>query len=317
MSLLRVEDLHINFWSHGQTIQAVQGVDFSLHPGETVGILGESGCGKSSVAKALMRLHHRAKIEGKIWYRQNDLNSYTEEQMREIRGKEMGMIFQDPMSCLNPTMKIGAQIIEGYRHHFPQSSRSESWEYAIELLAQVGVPNAKERVHDFPHMWSGGLCQRALIAMAISCKPSILIADEPTTALDVTTQAYILQLLKMLQRQREMTILFITHDLHVATHFCDRIFVMYAGKIVESGPAHALLSHPQHPYTRALLLATPQLVPASPLVALQGAPPNLSQAHRGCSFAPRCPFSMPICLEKAPPLYEVATHQHASCFLYE
>jgi oligopeptide transport system ATP-binding protein len=247
------------------------------------------------------------------------LLSLSEKKMQRIRGKEIGMIFQDPMSSLNPTMKIGEQIAEAVERHSPHLTRREIRGSALEMLKKVGFPLPEERYTAYPHSLSGGLRQRALIALALACHPTLLIADEVTTALDVTIQAQILELLEQMKHEMKMSLLFITHDLSLVARFCDRVLVMYAGKIVEDAPVESLFANPQHPYTRRLLQAIPRLdqPKGSPLIPILGTPPNLSEPLTGCSFRARCDKAMHICTQETPPHMERAADHYASCFLYD
>jgi len=320
-SLLEVEDLHVSFSSHGKELYAVSGVDFTLQPGEILGIVGESGCGKSATAKAITKLlpAHSCSFSGKVMYQGKNLLGYSEKQMQKVRGKEIGMIFQDPMTSLNPTLRIGTQIIEGYQRHHPHVSYSQALSYAIEMLELVGIPQASSRIFEYPHTLSGGMRQRVMIAIALACKPKILIADEPTTALDVTIQAQILNLMKEIQRKTETSILLITHDLSVIAGFCDRVLVMYAGKVVENALVDDLFYNPQHPYTQRLLQAIPKinLSPDEPLVPIEGVPPHLTKKPEGCSFAARCPSAMKICTQKLAPKTSFSPTHTTSCWLHQ
>ena len=302
--LLQVTDLKVTF----KTLEAVRGVSFSIHEGEVLGIVGESGSGKSALAKALVKLHpaYYTEISGEALYQEKDLLSLSERELQSVRGKEIGMIFQDPMTSLNPTAIIEHQILEGYLRHFPHITKEQARAYVIELLHRVGIPEPELRMKHYPHMLSGGLRQRVMIAIALASKPKLLIADEPTTALDVTIQAQILDLLTSIQQETKTSILLITHDLSVVAAFCDRVLVMYAGKIVESATVEKLFNHPEHPYTQGLLRAIPRLdLPKErPLIPIIGSPPDLSFPQPGCSFCPRCPVAMNICAEKSPPHFE-------------
>lgn len=287
--LLVVKDLHVTFSVQGQQLHAVRGISFDVGVGEAVGIVGESGCGKSAAVQAITRLTP-GKVSGKIEF----------EGRENIRpGKEIGMVFQDPMTSLNPTMKIGAQIAEGLVFH-KIVSRWEAKRKAIELLGLVGVSDPELRVNQYPHEFSGGMRQRVLIAIAIACNPRLLIADEPTTALDVTVQAQILDLIKQMQQHFQMSLLLISHDFGVIARVCSRVLVMYAGKIVESGKVEDVLQRPQHPYTQLLLNSLPRLdrPRSEPLHAIEGAPPNLLFAPKGCAFKERCPFAALKCNEE-------------------
>lgn len=307
--LLNVKNLILHFYSFNQTIRAVRGVDLTISQGETIGLVGESGSGKSALAKSLTGLNPSGSskvIDGEILYQGEDLLKKSENSMRLIRGKEIGMVFQDPMSSLNPTMRIGPQIGEGYKVHYPKTSRKSLKKKVLTLLEEVGISDPEVCYYRFPYELSGGMRQRAMIASAIIASPKILLADEPTTALDVTIQAQILDLLSQLQEREKMSILFITHDLSIAAQFCDRILVMYGGKIVEKGPTSTIFCSPAHPYTQALLDSIPSLSSSKkPLKAIPGSPPNLATPIPGCSFAPRCPHAMPICKKILPPFTQV------------
>jgi oligopeptide/dipeptide ABC transporter ATP-binding protein len=319
--LLDVKELKVDFSSHGKKIYAVSGASFSLYEGETLGIVGESGCGKSATAKAITKLlpPHTSSISGEILYGDKNLLEYSENQMQKVRGKEIGIIFQDPMTSLNPTLRIGTQIIEGYKRHHPEISKTEGINYAIKMLELVGIPQATNRVFEYPHTLSGGMRQRVMIAIALACRPKILIADEPTTALDVTIQAQILKLMKEIQEKTSTSILLITHDLSVIAGFCDRVIVMYAGKVVETGSAQDIFYRPQHPYTKRLLQSIPKInLPSKePLVSIEGMPPQLTEVSQGCSFAARCPSAMKICLQKNPSLTTTSPGHTSSCWLHQ
>jgi oligopeptide transport system ATP-binding protein len=320
--LLQVEDLHTSFSTLSKKIRAVRGVTFDLYQGEALGIVGESGCGKSVMAKSITRLLPpvSSKIEkGRILYKGEDILLKNEREMRKIRGNEIGMIFQDPMTSLNPTMKIGKQIVEGYALHQPHVSKQEMELRVLELLERVGIPDAESRMHQYPHELSGGMRQRVMIAIAMISAPHILIADEPTTALDVTIQAQILELLREFQQKEQMSILLITHDLSIIANFCDRVIVMYAGEIVESAPVEELFRAPKHPYTRRLLNSIPRLdlPPKRQLYSIHGSPPDLGCKLKGCSFHKRCPHTMPICQEANPKVFEVEPNHQVSCWLFD
>ncbi len=320
-SLLDVEDLNVSFHMRHRSLHAVRGITFTLHEGQTIGIVGESGCGKSAAAKALVQLHprHNTTIQGKVLYKGQNLLELSDRQMQRVRGKEISMIFQDPMSSLNPTMKIGTQITEGIKRHHPELSSQAIRQQAIDMLSKVGIPSPELRFDAYPHTLSGGMRQRVMIALALVCQPHLLIADEPTTALDVTIQAQILDLLKKIKQDGNMSIILITHDLSVVAHFCDRVLVMYAGKIVEDAPVHQLFSQPQHPYTKRLLLAIPRLDQAKnqSLHPIEGMPPNLSLPLKGCGFCTRCEDAMHICAEQGPELIHVGPHHRAACFKHD
>jgi len=314
---IEVKDLQVSIQSQGQTIQAVRNVSFNLYEGERLGIVGESGCGKTILMKALLQLlPSTATIDsGEIWYQGNNLVTLTEKELQGIRGKEIGMIFQDPMTSLNPTLSIGYQIAEGYLRHFPLVTKKDAEARALELLKQVGISEPELRMQQYPHLLSGGIRQRAVIALALASKPSILIADEPTTALDVTVQAQILDLLHELQ-QGTSTLL-ITHDLSIVASFCDRVMVMYAGQIVEEATVTELFANPQHPYTQRLLQSIPRIDgKGDKLHPIAGSPPDLSTPLQGCAFCSRCTEAMNICRTETPPLFDSANHK-SRCWLLD
>ncbi|MFF2092541.1 ABC transporter ATP-binding protein [Paenibacillus sp. NPDC058174] len=306
--LLEVNDLRVNFKVRGGTVQAVRGVNFHVNKGEAVGIVGESGCGKSVTAQSLMRLvpSPPAVTTGSILFNGQDILKKTPKQMEDIRGKDMGMIFQDPMTSLNPTLTIGRQITEGLIKHQGVSAAAARAR-AIEMLKLVGIPNPEARFSQYPHEFSGGMRQRAMIAIALACNPSLLIADEPTTALDVTIQAQILRVMKDLQQQMGTSIILITHDLGVVADVCDRVIVMYAGKVVETGTKWEIFKNPKHPYTKGLLRSVPRLDQKKdePLIPIYGMPPDLIKPPKGCSFCARCDEAMKVCVDNDPELLAV------------
>jgi oligopeptide transport system ATP-binding protein len=297
MALLEVDNLQTHFFTREGVVRAVDGVSFTVEPGKTLGIVGESGCGKSVTALSIMSLLPQppAKIVGgSVRFEGFDLAKLSDRDLEDVRGNEIAMIFQDPMTSLNPTLKIGTQITETMERHLGLD-RKQAKKRAIELLQEVHIPNAADRLDDYPHRFSGGMRQRVMIAIAISCNPKLLIADEPTTALDVTVQAGILDLLDELQEEHEMAMILITHDMGVVAEAADDILVMYAGQIVEQAPSLELFDHPEHPYTEALLGALPQIegegIREGRLTAIPGRPPDLADPPLACRFAPRCPFS--------------------------
>jgi oligopeptide/dipeptide ABC transporter ATP-binding protein len=313
MALLEVDDLRTYFFTREGAVQAVDGVSFQVEKGKTLGIVGESGCGKSVTALSIMGLIPKppAKIvSGSVVFDGHELTTLSEHQLEDVRGKEIAMIFQDPMTSLNPTLRIGTQITETMERHLGLD-KGEARRRAIELLEEVHIPKAAERLNDYPHRFSGGMRQRVLIAIAISCKPKLLIADEPTTALDVTVQAGVLDLLEELREEHEMAMIVITHDMGVVAETADDIVVMYAGQIVEQAPALELFDRPEHPYTEALLGALPQLegtgIREGRLTAIPGRPPDLSDPPPACRFAPRCPFAneQDSCSKEPPELREI------------
>ncbi len=313
MTLLKVRNLHVTFKTHHETTYAVRGVNFDVNDGEIVAIVGESGCGKSATAKALMRLI--PKSSGEIILDSADLQKISEKQMRKVRGKRVGMVFQDSLSALNPTIKVGRQIREAIHLHTPLRGKA-SKARVFELLEQVGLPET--RYNQYPHELSGGQRQRVCIAIALSCDPQILIADEPTTALDVTIQAQILDLLKSLQRTRGMSIILITHDLSIVAGLADRVLVMYAGEIVEEASCETLFYEPKHPYTRRLLQSLPRADrKLKRLKAIKGHPPKLTQVKSHCSFCPRCKKAMNICALQQPPQFEIGNDHFVACWLYD
>lgn len=321
-NLLEVEDLQTSFSTLSKKVIAVRGVSFHLKAGETLGIVGESGCGKSVMAKSLTRLlpSISSRIDkGRVLYRGEDLLLKRERELRKIRGKEIGMIFQDPMTSLNPTMRIGDQIIEGYALHHQRESKEEMEGHAIDLLKRVGLSDASSRLKQYPFELSGGMRQRVMIAIAMISSPNILIADEPTTALDVTIQAQILGLLKEIQEKEGMSIILITHDFSIVAGFCDRVLVMYAGEIVESAPVNELFESPKHPYTRRLLNSIPRLdLPTKKkLYSIHGSPPDLSTKIKGCSFVPRCPHAMHICHDGKAESLSISEDHNVSCWLFD
>jgi oligopeptide/dipeptide ABC transporter ATP-binding protein len=299
-------------------VRAVDKVSFSIRPGQTLGLVGESGSGKSVTALSIMRLISKPGrvAEGSVYFDGKDLLDIEEEEMRQVRGSDIAMIFQEPMTSLNPVYTVGNQIAEAVQLHM-KVSKDEAWKRAIEMLKKVRVPAAERRVHEYPHNLSGGMRQRVMIAMALSCNPKLLIADEPTTALDVTIQAQILDLMSDLQREFGMSILMITHDLGVVAQVCEEVVVMYAGQIVEHGPVRALYSSPQHPYTEGLLASIPRLgmTQSQKLNVIRGVVPNPLRLPPGCRFAPRCDYRWELCA-KPPPLFDTGGQQ-SRCWLCE
>ncbi|UNK19447.1 ABC transporter ATP-binding protein [Paenibacillus sp. N3/727] len=317
--LLEVQDLRVSFHVRGGEVQAVRGIGFHVQPGEAVAIVGESGCGKSVTAQAIMRLlpHPPARIhQGEIRFQGKDLLRMKEWEMQSIRGKDIGMIFQDPMTSLNPTMTIGRQITEVLTKHQHMTAQKAK-RRAIEMLEMVGIPHPASRFSQYPHEFSGGMRQRAMIAIALACRPALLIADEPTTALDVTIQAQILSVLKHLQREFGTSIILITHDLGIVADLCDRVIVMYAGQIVESGTKREIFKQPQHPYTRGLLRSLPRIDQSKdePLVPIYGTPPDLAKPPTGCPFWARCNDAMRVCQQRQPESTSISGTHSASCWL--
>ncbi|MEU4123205.1 ABC transporter ATP-binding protein [Streptomyces virginiae] len=306
--LLEVRDLHVEFKTRDGVAKAVNGVHYSVDEGETLAVLGESGSGKSVTAQAVMGILDvpPGRIAGgEILFKGRDLLKMKEDERRRIRGAEMAMIFQDALSSLNPVLTVGAQLGEMYEVH-RGTSRKEARAKAVELMDRVRIPAAKQRVGDYPHQFSGGMRQRIMIAMALALEPSLIIADEPTTALDVTVQAQVMDLLAELQRELNMGLILITHDLGVVADVADKIAVMYAGRIVEAAPVHEIYKAPAHPYTRGLLDSIPRLdQKGQELYAIKGLPPNLLRIPPGCAFNPRCPMAQEVCRSDVPPLYPV------------
>jgi oligopeptide transport system ATP-binding protein len=318
--LLEIEDLHVEFRTRDSVVRAVNGVSYAVHRGETFAVLGESGSGKSVSAHAVMGILDSPPAhvtDGAIRFEGEDLLTMPEKRRRRLRGDRMGMVFQDALTALNPTFTVGWQIAEMVRIH-RDTSRADARRRAAELLDRVHIPAAAERLSDYPHEFSGGMRQRVMIAMALALDPDLLIADEPTTALDVTVQAQILELLAELQADNGMGLVLITHDLGVVAEVADRIAVMYAGRIVETGPAAEVFRAPAHPYTEGLLASVPRVARrAERLEPIVGAPPNLSRIPAGCPFHPRCGYRRPDCRVDEPPLYRVAPGRRSACHYYE
>ncbi len=318
--LLDVRDLRVTFGESARPVTAVDGVSFSVRPGEIFGLVGESGSGKSVTCRSLLQLFGGARplrTEGSLQFGGRELVGASADTLDDVRGREIAMIFQDPMTALNPTMRIGTQIEEGLRRHHKLTARQARLE-AIELLKSVGVSAPQRRVHDYPHALSGGMRQRVLIAIALACRPKLLIADEPTTALDVTIQDQILKLIVQLRDETGMAVLLVTHDLGVVAQTCDQVAVMYAGRIVERADTLALFEHPSHPYTRALLNALPAHARrAGRLTPIAGAPPDLARPPAGCRFHPRCTFALPACSEAQPPMIALAAGHASACIRIE
>ena len=318
--LLEIANLRVTFTTAEGTARAVDGLDLVVHAGETVGLVGESGCGKTVTALATLRLVERnghiaagsqVRLEGR------DLLALPIKEMQAVRGNHVALVFQEPASALNPVLTIGAQIAEAVRVHH-RMKRRDAWRTAVEMLDAVGIPDAAERARHYPHQLSGGMQQRVLIAMALVCRPKLLIADEPTTALDVTLQAEILELIRRLQHQLGMAMLLITHNLGVVAETAERVYVMYAGQIVEEAATLELFARPAHPYTEGLLGAVPTVDSPKPrLTAIPGQVPPATQWPGGCRFHPRCPFAWNRCRDEAPPLLDVAPGRRARCWLVE
>ena len=324
-SVLTITDLCTEFKTDNGLVRVLDGVTFHVPKGKTIGIVGESGCGKSVTAMSIMGLlpkpfgqivsggidyHHQGKVD--------DLATLPAEQMYQMRGNAISMIFQDPMTALNPVHTIGKQLMEVYQLHQPDLSKKQRYQCALDMLGKVGIPSAKQRMLEFPHQLSGGMRQRVMIAIALACKPDVLICDEPTTALDVTVQAQILDLMKLLQQETGMSIIFITHDLGVVAEMCDQVVVMYAGKVVEQADVFELFDYPSHPYTQGLLASMPNSfsTPKSLLPTIDGSVPNLNDMPKGCRFSSRCIYQQPQCLQHAPKLEMKNSDHQVSCFFW-
>lgn len=317
--LLSVKDLRTEFFSSKtSSVTAIKDVSFDMYRGEVLGLVGESGCGKSVTSLSIMQL--LKDTPGKVTNGSATLDGVnlveaSDAQIRDIRGGKMSMIFQEPMSSLNPAMRIDKQMIEGIRLH-TNLSKQEARERAAKILQQVGIPDPERVLKNYPHQLSGGMSQRVMIAMAMSCNPQLLIADEPTTALDVTIQAQILELMKKIQQEEGMSILLITHDLGVVAEMCTRVIVMYAGEIVEEAPVEVLFNNPTHPYTEGLIASVPKLGSGvKVLPSIPGSVPDLSMLPKGCRFAPRCKYATERCHNEEPDLFEVSEHQKCRCWL--
>ncbi|MBF0286725.1 MAG: ABC transporter ATP-binding protein [SAR324 cluster bacterium] len=307
------------YLSAGKTaIQVLHEVSFSIEAGHTLGIVGESGCGKSMTALAIMQLISSPpllKMEGRILWENQNLLQLTTRQMRNIRGKDIAMIFQEPMTALNPVLRVGEQIREVLREHLHLNRREET-EKIVQLFTNVGIPSPEQRILNYPHQLSGGMRQRVMIAMALACNPRLLIADEPTTALDVTIQAQILEQLKQLRESYQMSLLFISHDLDVVGYLADQVLVMYAGEIVEKASAQELFSRPSHPYTQALQKSRPKAGNAGRLSPISGSVPPLGNLPKGCRFYERCDVRKDECAQQPPPLFSISEQHEVRCFLY-
>jgi oligopeptide/dipeptide ABC transporter ATP-binding protein len=316
--LLEIADLQTHFFTSAGVVRAVDGISYDVAPGETVAIVGESGCGKSVSALSILRLVADPPgriVGGSIRFEGRDLLGLGDEEIRRVRGKDIAMVFQEPMTSLNPVLTIGRQLTETLEQHLAMT-REQARARAVELLAMVGISDAERRLNQYPHHFSGGMRQRVMIAMALSCEPKLIIADEPTTALDVTIQAQILELMKDLTRRLGVALIIITHNLGIVARYADRVNVMYAGKIIESGRARDIYHHPRHPYTLALLRSVPRMdrPRRARLDPVQGQPPDLSRLDGGCAFRPRCGFAGPRCAREKPALEPIEGQGHVACF---
>lgn len=319
-TLLELKDLSIHFFTDSGEIPAVDKVNLQIHKGEIVGVVGESGCGKSVTSLSIMRLIPSPPgkiVGGEINFKGEDLTKAPEKRMKKIRGKEISMIFQEPMTSLNPLFTIGNQMSEAFRLH-QKISKKEALKRSIDMLKQVGIPRAESIVHEYPHQLSGGMRQRVMIAMAMSGDPEILIADEPTTALDVTIQAQILDLMRKLNKEKNTAILLITHDLGVVAEICDRVVVMYSGQVVEEGSTREILKDPKHPYTQGLIKSLPKLREKQQrLYSIPGTVPKPKLGRVGCRFVKRCEFAFDRCFQADPELISLGNNRKSRCFLYE
>jgi oligopeptide/dipeptide ABC transporter ATP-binding protein len=319
--LLDVRDLKTYFFTDGGVVRAVDGVTYTVQPGETVALVGESGCGKSVSALSVMRLVSAPAgriVGGRVLFQGRDLLTLDEESMRKVRGREIAMVFQEPMTSLNPVLSIGRQLTEPLEIHL-RMPHEQARQRAVDLLTTVGIPDPERRLTQYPHQFSGGMRQRMMIAMALACNPALVLADEPTTALDVTIQAQILELMRDLARERGIALVLITHNLGVVARYADRVNVMYAGKMVEQGSARDVYAAPRHPYTMGLLRSVPRLdVPRkAKLQPIDGQPPDLTHLPLGCAFAPRCQYAVARCQTEVPPLIPVAADHASACWVAE
>ena len=317
--VLRVTDLETSFTRDKKEIKILRGVNFAIRKGEILGLVGESGSGKSLTSLSIMQLFHGTTgkiVNGSIHFNGEDLTKMSESAIRKIRGKQMAMIFQEPMTSLNPVLKIGKQLMEAIEMHL-KLPKNESRHHAIQMLKNVGIGRAEEIIYEYPHQLSGGMRQRVMIAMAMACHPNLLIADEPTTALDVTIQAQILELMKKLKEENDTAILLITHDLGVVAEMCDRVVVMYAGQVVEEADVFELFASPKHPYTQGLIASVPKIGDHKEILdSINGQVPSPQNMPNGCKFAPRCNQAMSVCHEESPPTVNISTTRQCSCWLY-
>ncbi|MFJ7648833.1 ABC transporter ATP-binding protein [Lysinibacillus sp. NPDC097279] len=317
--VLRVTDLETSFTRDKKEIKILRGVNFAIRKGEILGLVGESGSGKSLTSLSIMQLFHGTTgkiVNGSIHFNGDDLTKMSEAEIRKIRGKQMAMIFQEPMTSLNPVLKIGKQLMEAIEMHL-KLPKNESRHHTIQMLKNVGIGRAEEIIYEYPHQLSGGMRQRVMIAMAMACHPNLLIADEPTTALDVTIQSQILELMKNLKEENDTAILLITHDLGVVAEMCDRVVVMYAGQVVEEADVFELFASPNHPYTKGLIASVPKIGDNKEILdSINGQVPSPQNMPNGCKFAPRCNEAMSICHQESPPTVEISATRQCSCWLY-
>ena len=318
-ALLRIQDLHTTFYTRDGLVRAVDGVTIAINAGESVGIVGESGCGKSMTAMSVMGLLKKpGKVDGgKIFFDGRELTAMPPGEKRRLMGNKISMIFQEPMTSLNPVITVGKQVREALLLHNRHMSRAQAKERALQAFELVGIPDAKKRYGEYPHQLSGGLRQRGMIAMAMVCGPGLLIADEPTTALDVTIEAQILHLMKDLQEEKGTAVMMITHNLGVVAQFCHRLYVMYAGKVMESGTVKEIFADVGHPYTEGLMRSVPDMESKERLYNIRGMVPSMLHLPKGCRFCPRCQYSMARCFEEEPEMYEASPGHFVRCFLYE
>ena len=313
MTLLSIQNLKVHFHTEDGAVRAVNGVDLVIEEGETLGLIGETGCGKTVLGLSILRLlSENTKVEGKILYKGKDLLTFSDDEIRKIRGKEIAMVFQNPLTSMNPVLTIGTQISEPFELH-QGLKKKDAIQKVIAILKLVRIPSPSERINEYPHEFSGGMRQRAMLAMGLACEPSLIIADEPTTGLDVTIQAQVVELMKELTTKSKTSMLLITHDLGVAAELCDNIAVMYPGEIVEYADIKEMFKNPKHPYTQGFL----DSLPDRGLKPMNGMSPSLIDLPEGCKFHPRCPFAMVMCKNKRPKMVEVGEKHFVRCFLYD
>ena len=319
--ILSIDNLNISFMTSNGEVQAVRGVSFDVHKGEIVGLVGESGSGKSVTCMSILRLLADTSVirEGTIRFEDEELTRVSKAEMRSIRGDKISMVFQDPMSSLNPLIKVGKQVEEIIRIHYPKKTKEQLYQETLELFRKVRIPEPEKRFHSYPHEFSGGMRQRVMIAMALANRPDLLIADEPTTALDVTIQDQILKEMRTLRSDYGTSIIFITHDLGVVAELCDRVEVMYGGMIMEQAPIDDIFENPKHPYTLGLLSSIPDVTQdkSKRLVPIPGSPPDMTNPPKGCPFAPRCPYARNICANEIPEFYTIDENHSSRCWLLD